>query len=338
MFRDVIAPDTLPEDWPQLRKKVFERVMSSMGTPPNVKVSPQSEIIEEYENYGLRHLKIRYRVLLEQSGLAVIVLPKQADAKHPAPAVLCCHGTDYENGKYNALILKEHGNRFRAYAIDLANRGFVTVCPDLYGFGELLTDGRKCGKEVLMQKHHEAIEKFYAQYPNWSLDGRRLWDHCRLLDVLEKMDFIAPKFGVIGLSLGGRSAIYLSALDERIAVSVPIMGISPNLTNAWRYLGSQLSPPWEEYCRKHGGQMLFDYQDMIALNAPRALLIIEAYNDYGLNTYPSANFECYVKGQRVYKLLGKPQCFCTLIHGEGHDALEDTREFAYRWIERWLKS
>jgi hypothetical protein len=88
--------------------------------------------------------------------------------------------------------------------------------------------------------------------------------------------------------------------------------------------------------RQAKGTMLYDYQDMIALCAPRPLLLLEPFND-PYNPYPDANFQCYVRGQRAYALLGKPECFCTLTHGDGHDTVDDVRDFAYRWIERWLK-
>lgn len=83
--------------------------------------------------------------------------------------------------------------------------------------------------------------------------------------------------------------------------------------------------------------MMYDYQDMIALCAPRPLLIVEPYND-AYNPYIEANFQCYAAGQRVYELLGKPECFRSLTHGDGHDTVDDVREFAYGWIKRWLRA
>jgi hypothetical protein len=76
---------------------------------------------------------------------------------------------------------------------------------------------------------------------------------------------------------------------------------------------------------------------MIALCAPRPVLIVEPYND-AYNPYIEANFQCYATGQRVYELLGKPECFRSLTHGDGHDTVDDVREFAYGWIKRWLRA
>jgi hypothetical protein len=215
------------------------------------------------------------------------------------------------------------------------------VAPDSYEFGERLTHGEDLPDQEVHRRYVSSMERFLEERPEWSLDGRRLWDHQRLMDVLDGLDFVRPgAYGVMGNSLGGRQAIFLAAMDERIAAAVPSCGISPNLTNVYRSVtgsaASKASPKWIEHFLRAGGQMLYEYQDMIALCAPRPLLVMEPYND-AYNPYMEANFRCYVAGQRAYALLGKAECFCTLTHGDGHNTVDDVREFAYRWLERWLK-
>ena len=330
MFRDVVLQDTRPEEWSAIRERIYARVMASMGTPLDVEVEPHYEVVEEYEKYGLRHRKIRSRVMPDEYGIAVIVRPEGVREGDQAPAVVIAHGTDAVNGKYNNLSPDERPNR--AYAIELAQRGFVTITPDCYEFGELLTQGEDLTHEEIHKRYADSRARFAEQHPDWSLDGRRMRDHRLLLDVLDTMDFVRPGgYGIIGNSLGGRTAIFLAALDERIAAGVPSCGISPNLTNMYR----SSSAPKERKGRS-GGQMVYDYQDMIALSAPRPLLLVDPYNDL-YNPYIMANFQCYVEGQRAYELLGKPECFCTLTHGDGHATLDDVRDFAYRWFERWLR-
>lgn len=267
----------------------------------------------------------------------MIALPEGADRGRSAPAVVVCHGTDAERGKDSLLSLDRPE---RAYAIELAQRGFVAAVPDCYQFGELLTHGQDLPPQEIQRRYVESMARFLREHPEWSLDGRRIWDHQRLLNVLNRMDFVRPDgYGVMGNSLGGRTAIFLAALDERISAAVPSCGISPNLTNVYRTVSgdpaTKMSPKWIEHFLQSGGRMMYDYQDMIALCAPRPLLVIEPFND-NYNPYVEANFECYVAGQRVYGLLGKPERFCTLTHGDGHNTTEDVRDFAYRWFKRWL--
>ena len=338
MFRDVVTPDMTAADWPELRKRVRSRVMAMMGVAPDVTIEPSYTVLDEYERHGLRHLKISYRVLPDENGLAVIVFPKEAGKSSPAPAVLCCHGTAPLGKDYMLNPdLTDKGLHYRCYALDLARRGFVTAAPDLYGFGELLTHGEECSREVFARKQDEAVKGFYRKYPGWSLNGKKVWDHQRLLDVLQTMDGVRPEnFGIIGVSLGGLTAYYVSALDERVFASVPVMGFDPQIISAYYDSWAKLQPQIREYCSRHGGEMPFDVQDMIALNAPRPLLNIDSYND-DCCYYFSAILRACEKGQHVYRLLGKPECFCTLMHGDGHGMLDDTREYAYRWLERWLK-
>ncbi len=359
MFRDIVLQDTRPEEWPAIRERIRARFLGSLGAAPtqqsaaptqqsaaptrplaapDTAPTPHYEVADEYERYGLRHVKIRYRTVTEDDGLAVLVLPSGASESSPAHAVVVCHGTyGGKLGKNGPLSLEgpECG-----YAVELAQRGFVGVAPDNYEFGERVTRGRPMPEDEVNRRYIESMARFEKEHPEWSLDGRRIWDHQRLLDVLDGISYVRHgRYGVMGNSLGGRMAIFLAAVDERIAAAVPSCGISPNLTNVYRVLSGspadRSSPRWIEHLRRTGGHMLYDYQDVIALCAPRPLLVIEPFND-AYNPYVEADFQCFVKGQRAYALLGRPECFCTLTHGDGHATLDDVREFAYSWFRRWL--
>lgn len=83
-FRDVVLQDTRPEEWPAIRTRIRQRVAACMGTPPQVKVEPEMQVVKEYENYGLKHVKIRFRVLPDEYGLAVMVMPEGVSAQRPA--------------------------------------------------------------------------------------------------------------------------------------------------------------------------------------------------------------------------------------------------------------
>jgi len=339
MFRDIVLQDSTAEDWPAIRERIHARVSAAMGTAPDLEVEPHHEVVEEYERYGLTHRKIRFRVMPDEEATAVMVLPDGLAERSPAPAVVVCHGTDAKLGKYNVLDPVDRPRR--AYAVELAQRGFVTVAPDSYMFGERLTQGEDLPNEEIQRRYVGSMQRFPEEHPEWSLDGRRNWEHHCLLDLLDSLDFVRPgAYGVIGNSLGGRQAIFLAAMDERIAAAVPSCGISPNLTNVYRSVrsnpASKSSPASIKRSQRTRGHMVYDYQDMIALCAPRPMLVLEPYND-AYNPYMEANFRCYVAGQLAYELLGKAECFCTMTHGDGHDTVADVRDFAYRWFERWLE-
>ncbi|HUW56847.1 MAG TPA: dienelactone hydrolase family protein [Planctomycetota bacterium] len=326
MIGDVILPSTTVEDWPKIREEILGRILASMGAEPEGigEVEARFEELERYEKDGLTHVRLRYHVVDDDWTEAVCILPEGGEQACPAPAVLTIHGTDYERGKLGVI---DPARPRRNYGQELARRGYVTFSADQFPFGTSWQD----------RTPREYIDAFFEKYPDWSLDGRRLWDHKRALDVLEELPFVRGKsFGAIGNSLGGRAVMYLAALDERIAAAVSSTGISPNATNVFRSctIQTELSPALSAAISKKG-KIPWEYHEMVALCAPRALLALEPYNDSeNPDVFPT--FECIYRASSVYRLLGHPERLTMVCHGEGHDTPDDLREFAYRWLERFL--
>ncbi len=328
MIYSVVLPDTKPADWPTIREGIRAKILASMGTvPPEAEAltePPRFEVLERYERHGLRHVRGRYRVVDDEWTHAILVLPEGASPAGPVPCVMTVHGTADE-GKLN--MLDPVGRPRRAYGIELARRGIATFSPDQYGFGESAPGG----------SFPAAFEAFTRRYPQWSLDGRRTLEQQRGLDVLGTLPEIrGGGFGVIGNSLGGRAVMYLAAVDERIVAAVSSTGVSPNITNVYRQVQGQipLSPALNGVIAA-GGRTPWEYQEMLALCAPRALLLVEPFND-PYNPYVEPILACFNEARRVYSLLGAAANLRLLVHGDGHDTTDDIREFAYRWLAEHL--
>ncbi len=323
MIGNIILPSTAAAEWPKLREEIRARVVASMGAAPEGASGrpAKAEEIERFEKHGLTHVRLRYHVLDDAWNEMICVLPAGGG---PAPAVFCCHGTT-PAGKLSVIDPKIPN---RAYGLELARRGYVTVAVDQFGFGATL--------EGTTQKDLQAA--FFRRYPDWSLDGRRTLDHTRAVDALQTLPFVAGGgVGAVGNSLGGRAVIYFAALDERVKAAVPSTGISPNATNVFRSCTYQteLSPALSRAITKNG-VIPWDYHEMIALVAPRALLVVEPWND-SENPYVAPTFECFRNATAAWRLLGAPKSVSMLIHGDGHDTTADVREAAYRWFDRFLK-
>jgi hypothetical protein len=67
---------------------------------------------------------------------------------------------------------------------------------------------------------------------------------------------------------------------------------------------------------------------MLALVAPRTLLLIEPFND-PYNPFIEATVACFLAARRVYELLGAPQRLSLLCHGNGHGTIGMLRDHAY---------
>ncbi|MCX7012639.1 MAG: dienelactone hydrolase family protein [Candidatus Sumerlaeota bacterium] len=328
MIGSVVLPDTTAEEWPAIRQRVFQRLWSFMGVFPEGYDRPMArwEEVRRYEAYGFEHILIRYFVYGDHWNEAIVVVPAGASPENPAPAVLTMHGAN-AMGKESSLDPSVvGGNRF--YGIELARRGYVTCSPDQYCFGPLA--GGRGPKEVGVD--------FHRLHPEWSLDGVRLLEQKRALDVLETMPFVrSGGFGVMGNSLGGRATSHLAALEDRIVAAVSSTGVSPNLVNAHRsiiknphnlpllieHMIRTNVPPWE-------------YNELLALCAPRAVLLLEPFND-PYNPQILAIFACVQSAFRVYQLIGAPANLQIVVHGFGHDTPGDVRDYAYRWFDAHLK-
>ena len=327
MISDIITRDTRREEWDSIRERLKARIMQTFGTPP-VELLPFKNEFKELERYtanGFLHIKIKYHVFAEEWAYGLLIFPKDFKEGDRAKAVLTIHGTNGAKGKLG--VCDPVNVPRRAYATELAERGFITFSPDQYGFGEAMND----------EAERLAVESFYKRYPNWSLSCRRVLGHIRALDVLDQLDCVEHSgYGVIGNSLGGQASFYIAAFDERIKAAVVSTGISPNVTNVYRDLTRKeaLEPGVTEYIRKKG-KTPWELNEMLSLCAPRAVLCLEPFND-PYNPYTSVTIDCIKSAWSVYNLLGRPDALSMYIHGDGHDTTDVVRRFAYDWLAKYM--
>lgn len=328
MIERRIDDDATQEEWEAYRARVRERVEFSIGHPREgfEPGEPKWEEVERFEKYDLTHVRIRYQVIDDEWNNGILVLPPDGEPAKPAPAILAIHGTNGTRGKLGSLDLENTPRR--AYGIELAQRGHVCLAVDQYGFGESVPD-------VDIRSYGPP---FQERYPDWSLDGRRFLEHSRALDVLERLPYVDGKaLGAMGNSLGGRAVVYLAALDERVAAAVSSTGISPNVSNVFRSItrDMNLSPRLSEAIMKTG-RPPWDYQDLLSLIAPRALLALEPFND-NCNPDVGPTLRCLYLAASAWVRSGAADKLAFYTHGDGHDTIDDVREMAYRWLDRFLK-
>ncbi|KAF1995921.1 carbohydrate esterase family 15 protein, partial [Amniculicola lignicola CBS 123094] len=168
------------------------------------------------------------------------------------------------------------------------------------------------------------------------------WGVSRIIDALE---FLGPSITSIdpshialtGCSRNGKGVLVAGAYEERIALTIPQeagIGGTACLRLYAEFTGCQgricipevPTPPWLEntWCRKdfdavvrRGLQYLpFDHHELMALIAPRGLLVIE--NDIDWNM-PVPSTVCSKAGRMVYDALGIKEAFgFSLVGGHSH--------------------
>ena len=222
----------------------------------------------------LRELCAPIHHLFVRAGFAGACLPADSqgrslrgEGRKRVPAVLCLHATDNVVG--NGVVVGLGSRPNRAYASELAERGYVTLAPNY----------------PLLAKYQPDIKAL-----GWESGTlKAVWDNMRGLDLLESLPFVKPgAFGAIGHSLGGHNSVYTAVFDERIKVVVTSCGLDSYLDyyggdeKVWLpekgWTQTRYMPRLAGY-RGRLKEIPFDFHEMIGALAPRHVLIIAPLKD-----------------------------------------------------------
>src|SRR5688500_490402 len=165
------------------------------------------------------------------------------------PAVINPHG-HWSNGRFNASSEQEvrrqisiGGERFensgryplQARPVQLARMGCVAFFYDMEGYA----DSVQLADEKGAPMHRPGVRANMNRKENWgftspqaelrrqSIVGVQTWHSVRVLDFITSLPDVDPaKVAVTGASGGGTQSFILSAVDERVAVSIPAVMVS----------------------------------------------------------------------------------------------------------------
>jgi pimeloyl-ACP methyl ester carboxylesterase len=180
----------------------------------------------------------------------------------------------------------------------LVQQGYAVLAFDQSGFGSRLTE----------------TGPFYDRYPHWSHMGRMVEDAQSAIDALEKDSMVdTSHIYLFGYSVGGTVALYTAALDPRVAGVISASGFTPMRTDTAatgtggiaRYAFVKDILPRLGFFVGHESQVPYDFDDVIAMIAPRPVYIVNPLNDRDNN---SADVIKAVKeAGKVYSLYGASQ-------------------------------
>lgn len=319
MLMDVVTAETTREEWGVLRERVRARFLGSLGEPGGLRSTPAFSWEETYAWNGLEVRPYRIEAVEGfpvEGAVFVPPEPKEAEACPTVYAMPADH-----------LHLERPRSMHTTCVDELPRRGYWVLSTNQIGFPVGTDEAGNIAE----------AQRFYAAYPEWSLDGARAATHAAVLDILTReLPISSRRLATIGNSKGGRAAEFQALVDDRVGAVVASTGVSPEHTNIWRYVNRAKNrvthSPSLPRAVEERGRSLYDYHEVMALMAPRGYLMLEPYND-PYNPYIEAVFACFQRARHVYELMGAPEQLQLLTHGDGHVATPNVRAYAYDWIE-----
>ncbi len=204
-----------------------------------------------------------------------VVLTIPRDVAEACPAVVAIAG---HSGTRHSCY------QGRGFATLLAEKGYVTVSTRI--------------------SQHSVREQ------ERSMMGERLWDLMRCVDLLASRREVDPgRIGCAGNSLGGEMAMWLAAMDERIAATMSagfltrMDQLEHNHCRCWKFPGLRT---------------LADFSDIYALTAPRPLMCQNGLQERPTwFTVPLAR-KALAEIKPIYGVLGAPEPLEFFAHEGGH--------------------
>ena len=270
------------------------------------------------------------------------LLVKQVNASGRRPVVIALHGTG-GNKESQLPLLNE-----------LAAKGFIAVAIDGRHHGARITSGKKGSQEYV-----DAMLQTWRTGKGQPFLYDTVWDVMRLLDYLvTRPDVDAARIGAIGFSKGGMELYLAAALDARIAVAVPCIGVQSFKYaldhDAWQSRAGTFQaaldtaaksagePVSAAFLRKFYDRVVpgiygeFDGPQMLPLIAPRPLLAINGEID--ARTPLAGVEECATKAKAAYDQAKASDKFVLHIQPKtGHAVTPLAQQLALDWFVRWLK-
>ena len=322
-----VLPVKSKADWQKRRAEILQGFEFVAGKLPGKEKRCALDFrIEERKDCG--SYERRFITYASEPGSRVpayLLIPKAALAakKRNFPAVLCLPPTD---GKFGPRVAVEKmRDYYRAYAHDLAQRGFVTLSPAYPQLANYQPDLKALGWQ--------------------SGTLKAVWDNIRGLDLLDSLPYVKRgKYGALGHSLGGHNAIYTAVFDDRIKILVSSCGFDSFLD-----YGEGKPGYWEPergWCQtrymlklaEYRGRLEeipFDFHELIGALTPRPVFINAPLRDD--NFKPDSVDDVLRAASAVYRMYGVPENLQVEHPDCAHDFPEDVRASAYRLLEEKLR-
>jgi len=346
------------------RKKAKEKVIEYLGTP-DIGTNPSVKVHKKYTYDGLDIEEISWQLPYGRPTEAILLKP--TGASEPLPAVLGLHdhsGDKYfgkrkitQTGERHPMMaeLQEKVYSGRAWANDLAKRGYVVLVPDAFAFGS-----RRIKFEDISEIHRQGLyigdkvdtddenEEYIREYNRWAgqhehvlskslfcagstWPGVFLAEDQRALDVLcARPEVDTAKVGCCGLSGGGLRSAYLGGVDERIACAVCV-----GFMTTWNdfLLNRAYTHTWMTYIPRL--PQFLDFPEVLGMRAPRPTLVLNNNEDQLFTLEEMHKADRIL--QEIFSKAEATEHYRASFYPGLHKFEADMQGEAFAWFDQWLK-
>jgi len=301
------------EAWEKLRDRRREEMRDMLGLLPWPRRTPlRAQVTGVLDKGDYTVEKLAFESLPKIYVTANLYVPKRRSGPLPAIVYVCGHSYSPYGDK---AMYQRHG-------ISFAKNGYVAIILDSIQVAE--TFGLHHG--VFNQEMYDWYSRGYTPA------GVEVWNAIRAIDYLEtRPEVDKTRIGMTGRSGGAAMSWFTAAVDARVQVVAPVMGISTYAANL-RENTQRLHCDCMFAINSH----LHDMLHQGALIAPRPLLMAHGKKDA---LFPVAGYkEFEEKVGALYRAYGQPEAFRNLEVDTAHQDSDYLREQAIRWFDRHLKN
>ena len=288
-------------DFVAWQKAARAKLGELLGLDKMLPAEPQMQLEWEEKREGFTEIRFTFQTERGYYVPAHFLLP---DGAVRPPVMICLQG--HSTGMHISLgraLYDGDENSIRGerdFCIRAVKEGFAAIAMEQRSFGEVRD----------LERNNCAEAAMTALLMGRTTLGERVWDVCRLIDLVtasfaDKIDVNA--ICLMGNSGGGTATVYAAALDDRIRLAMPSCAVCTfrDSIGAMHHCSCNYVPQIG---------LFFDMGDLIAMACPKFYVQVNGREDA---IFPLRGAEeCFAQGRKAYEAMGAMDR-CTLVIGQG---------------------